>query len=185
MQHSTQSAERMIAQTREWVKTVVIGYQFCPFANKVFEAQTIHYQVVTDHQLEACLQTLIAECQKLDNSNRIETTLIIYPQGYTDFEYFLELLALAEDLLVAQGYEGIYQLASFHPQYQFSDTDMDDPANYTNRSPYPMLHLLREASLELAISDYPDADMIPQRNIERVRKLGEKHMIEALAKCYM
>jgi hypothetical protein len=183
MQHSTLSPERIIAQTREWVKTVVIGYQFCPFANKVFEAQTIHYQVVTDHQLEACLQALIVECQKLDNSNRIETTIIIYPQGYTDFEYFLELLALAEDLLVAQGYEGIYQLASFHPQYQFSDTDIDDPANYTNRSPYPMLHLLRETSLEQAIADYPDAHNIPQRNIENARKLGIKQLVKALASC--
>ncbi len=185
MHNSKLSAELIIAQTQEWVKTVVIGHQLCPFANKVFEAQTIDYQVVNDHQLDACLQALIAQCQKLDHSNTIETTLIIYPQGYRDFEDFLECLALAEELLIAQGYEGIYQLASFHPHYQFANSDMHDPANYTNRSPYPMLHLLREASLELAIADYPDTENIPQRNIDHARKLGEKHMVDALASCHI
>lgn len=183
MQSSQLSTTHIIAQTRQWVETVVIGYQFCPFAHKVFDAETIHYQVVKDQQLELSLQALIAECQKLDNSTMIETTLIIYPQGYADFEYFLELLALATDLLVAQGYEGVYQLASFHPQYQFSDADIDDPANYTNRSPYPMLHILREASIEQASLDFPDADSIPQKNIQCARKYGKKHMAKALAKC--
>ncbi|MEE9345696.1 MAG: DUF1415 domain-containing protein [Methylococcales bacterium] len=184
MYQSDVSSTQIIAQTRQWIETVVIGYQFCPFARKVFDTQTIHYQVIDDQQLEPCLQALIAQCQKLDNTNSIETTLIIYPQGYTDFKHFLELLALAEDLLVAQGHEGIYQLASFHPQYQFANTDIDEPANYTNRSPYPMLHLLREASLERAIADYPDVDAIPQRNIKHAEALGVTKMAEALACCY-
>lgn len=184
MHQSSVSSTQMIAQTRQWIETVVIGHQFCPFARKVFDAQTIHYQVIDDQQLEPCLQALITQCQKLDTTNTIETTLIIYPQGYADFERFLELLTLAEDLLVAQGYEGIYQLASFHPQYQFVNTDTDESANYTNRSPYPMLHLLREASLERAIADYPDVDAIPQRNIKYATALGVTKMAEVLAYCY-
>jgi hypothetical protein len=178
------SPSQVIAETRQWIETVVIGHQFCPFARAVFDAQTIHYEVVNDQQPDSCLHALIAQCQKLDNTNVIETTLIIYPQAGADFEQFLDLLALAEALLVVQGYEGIYQLASFHPQYQFADTDTDDPANFTNRSPYPMLHLLREASLQRAIADYPAIDDVPQRNIKHARTLGEKKLAEELASCY-
>ena len=168
----------IIAQTQRWVETVVIGHQFCPFASHVFVADTIHYQVIEQEQLEKCLQALVVECQRLDNDQNIETTLIIYPQGYGDFDLFLDMLELAEKLLIVQGYEGIYQLASFHPQYQFEGSDANDPANYTNRSPYPMLHLLREASLERAIREYPDSKAIPERNIEHASAMG----IDALAK---
>lgn len=178
------SSAKIIAQTRQWIESVVIRQNFCPFARSVYEAQAIHYQVIDDKQLEPCLQALIAQCKKLDNASTIETTLIIYPQGYADFERFLELLSIAEDLLVNQGYNGVYQLASFHPHYQFADAEINNPANYTNRSPYPMLHLLREASLERAIADNPDVDKIPQRNIEQATKLGEKHMAKVLANCY-
>ncbi len=184
MNQSDISSTQIIAQTRQWIESVVIRQNFCPFARTVFDAQTIHYQVINDKQLEPCLQALIAQCQTLDNTSTIETTLIVYPHGYADFDCFLDLLSLAEDLLVSQGYEGVYQLASFHPYYQFADTEINNPANYTNRSPYPMLHLLREASLERAIADYPDVDKIPQRNIEHATKLGEKYMADALANCY-
>ena len=173
----------IIAQTQRWIETVVIGHQFCPFASHVFVADTIHYQVSVQEQLETCLQALVAECQRLDNDQDIETTLIIYPQGYADFDLFLEMLELAENLLIVQGYEGVYQLASFHPHYQFEGADANDPANFTNRSPFPMLHLLREASLERAICEYPDSDSIPERNIEHARVMGFETLAALLKSC--
>ena len=183
MSNSALSTDLVIAQTRKWVKTVVIGEHFCPFASQVFDAQSIRYHVVASQQLEACLQALIAESQKLDETQTIETTLLVYPQGFAEFEDYLGLLELAEDLLVVQGYEGIYQLASFHPHYQFADADKDDPANYTNRSPYPMLHLLRESSLEKAIADHPDSKLIPERNQHHARALGQHKLAELLENC--
>jgi len=176
-------AEQLIAQTQRWIQSVVIGAQFCPFAGQVFEAQSIHYQIVEQNRLEACLQALISECWRLDKTREIETTLILYPFGYAVFEDFLELLELAEALLVEQGYEGIYQLASFHPDYQFAGEPSDDPANYTNRSPYPMLHLLREASLDKVLLDCPDSSQIPERNIHHARALGEQALKALLEHC--
>lgn len=182
--YSNVSTDQIITQTRHWIKTVVVGHQFCPFAGQVFDAESIHYQVIEQVQTEVLLQTLINECQRLDRTQAIETTLIIYPLGVSDFECYLDLLELAEELLVEQGYEGIYQLASFHPNYQFEGAEIDDPSNYTNRSPYPMLHLLREASLERAISDYPDIEIIPERNINYAKSLGIEKLSDGLKSCY-
>jgi hypothetical protein len=183
MQHSATTSTQVISATRQWVETVVIGHQFCPFAHKVFSEQKIHYHVVNQQQPEPCLQALISQCQQLDTNKTIETTLVIYPNAYAGFQQFLELLGLAEELLVAQGYEGIYQLASFHPHYQFAEANINDAANYTNRSPYPMLHLLRETSVQRAIAEHPDVDSIPQRNINYATALGEKQLADDLKHC--
>jgi len=109
---------------------------------------------------------------------------LIYAGAFADFDDYLDFLGLAEALLSDQGYEGIYQLASFHPDYSFEEAALDDAANYTNRSPYPMLHLLRESSLEQAIAHYPDPENIPERNIALTRELGLTKMKTLLAACY-
>lgn len=129
------------------------------------------------------LESLIIEAEHLDSQSETETTLIIFSEAYQDFDDFLDMLALAEDVLIEQGYEGIYQLASFHPDYCFADADIQDPANYTNRSPYPMLHLIREASIEQVLENYPDPEQIPERNMRITRELGERYLQQLLAGC--
>jgi hypothetical protein len=112
----------------------------------------------------------------------VETTLLVLTEGLEDFDDYLDLLEIAEALLADRGYEGTFQLASFHPDYVFADAEPDDPANFTNRSPYPMWHLLREAGLERALEHHPDPEGIPARNVEAMRELGHEALSEALAK---
>ncbi|MEQ1529827.1 MAG: DUF1415 domain-containing protein [Methylococcales bacterium] len=173
-----------IAATQAWLKNIIIGHQICPFAQHVSDNGGIHFQVDSEIDMEKSLFNLILECRRLSEHSEINTTLLIYAQGFKHFDDYLDFLALAETLLVEQGYEGIYQLASFHPDYCFDDADQHDPANYTNRSPYPMLHLLRESELEQAIAHYPDPENIPQRNINLTRELGLQKMRALLAACY-
>jgi hypothetical protein len=121
--------------------------------------------------------------QFLDQSDDIETTLIIFPDSFAGFEDYLDLVELAEELASDQDYDGIYQVASFHPDYCFADAPQDDPANYTNRSIYPMLHLLREESLTKALENFPDPEGIPDRNIDFAREKGLKYMQLLRAAC--
>lgn len=164
--------QHIIEQTKKWVRDVVIGCNFCPFASKVVKENRLHYTVETASDLAVCLENLLNECIRLDKDETIETTLIIFPNSFGSFEDYLDLVELGEKLLAQNEYEGIYQLASFHPLYRFADTPGDDPANYTNRSVYPMLHLLREESIEEAIANFPDPDSIPERNINFARQKG-------------
>lgn len=168
--------DTFIAQTANWLEQVVIGLNFCPFARPVFEQAKVHYQVSEAQSLASALEDLIKEAARLDQQGNIETTLLIYTQVVQNFDDFLDLVEIANELLTEQGYEGIYQLASFHPDYCFTGSDTDDPANYTNRSPYPMLHLIREKSIELALTHYVDPESIPENNIQLARKLGLKKM---------
>ncbi len=164
--------EACVRRTRRWVEDVIVAHSFCPFARREVERQRIRYAVSQESRVADALAVLIDECLKLDRDSRIETTLLIYPQGFEVFEDYLDFVALAEALLREQGYEGIYQLATFHPDYRFADAPVDDPANYTNRSPYPVLHILREASLEKTIAGHPDPEGIPERNVAYARELG-------------
>lgn len=170
--------------TQSWLKTIVIDYGLCPFAKHELERGAIYFTVANDTDLEGCLLKLMQECDRLDTNPDIETTLLIFPDNFKVFDDYLDFLGLAEALLIEQDYEGIYQLASFHPDYCFAGSKQDDPSNYTNRSPYPMLHLLRESSIEQAVTHYPDAENIPQRNIDLTRKLGLAKMQALLAACY-
>lgn len=173
-----------IEATKTWLSTLIIAHNICPFAKRVFDEQTIRFTVNETEDIEQLLLNLINECELLNNDNSIETSLLIYSKALTDFDDYLDFLALAEDLLIEQGYEGIYQLASFHPDYCFDGVASDDASNYTNRSPYPMLHLLRESSLEQAIKHYANPELIPERNIELTRELGLHTMQDLLAACY-
>lgn len=168
--------DKLIEQTRHWLEHVVIGLNFCPFARPVFEQDTVHYQVSDAQTFESCLEDLIIEAERLDKQSGLETTLLIFENALGDFYDFLDIVEIANDLMFNQGYEGIYQLASFHPEYCFAESDADDPANYTNRSPYPMLHLIREQRIEQALAQYKDPESIPDRNVQLARQLGLKKM---------
>ena len=164
----------IIQQTSQWIQQIIIKHNFCPFAARVVDH--IDYQLASDPSPAGILSQLSLLWEKLDQQPAIETSFLIFPQAFSNFYDYLEMLHLAEAHLAATGYEGIYQLASFHPQYCFAGSTEDDPANYTNRSPYPMFHLLREASLEQAIAHHPDPEGIPAQNIERAQTLGLKQM---------
>lgn len=176
--------QRVIAQTKKWLETVIIAHNYCPFAKREVDKGSVRYQVIHETEFNSLLQSVIQECVWLDQNSDTETTLIIFPSNLNDFNSFLDCLVLAEDLLIAQGYEGKYQIASFHPDYYFQGSEMDDPANYTNRSPYPMFHLLREASVEVAIEKHSDADAIPERNVEYAREQGLDTMKALLQSCF-
>jgi hypothetical protein len=176
--------KQLIAATQTWLKTIIIEYNICPFAKRELDRGSIRFSIDHDTGIESCLLNLMLECDRLNIDSSIETTLLIYDSAFTAFDDYLDFLELAETLLIEQDYEGIYQLASFHPDYCFEGAEQDDPANYTNRSPYPMLHLLRETSIERAVANYPNPENIPQRNIEFTRELGLAKMQALLAACY-
>jgi len=176
--------QQLIATTQTWLKTIIIEYSICPFAKRELERGSIRFSIDHGTEIESCLLNLMLECDRLNIDSSIETTLLIYDSAFTAFDDYLDFLELAETLLIEQDYEGVYQLASFHPDYCFEGAKQDDPANYTNRSPYPMLHLLRETSIERAVATYPHPENIPQRNIELTRELGLAKMQALLAACY-
>ena len=173
--------ELVIQQSKNWIRDVVIGLNFCPFAGREFRNNTIHYQVEESAELEKILETFQSECTRLDENPDIETTLIILPNAVSGFEEYLDLVDLAERFIEENEYEGIYQVASFHPQYLFAGASNDDPANYTNRSIYPMLHLLREESVEKVIEKHHNTDDIPEQNIQVAREKG----LDAMKKLWM
>ncbi len=173
-----------ISETKNWLETVVIAHNICPFAKREMDRKSIHFALENSTDIETCLENLIDECARLDENEKIETTLLIYANAFADFDDYLDFVDVAQALLEAEDYEGIYQLASFHPRYCFDGSTENDAANYTNRSPYPMLHLLRENSLEEALDSYQHPEMIPENNIKLTRELGLDKMKATLAACY-
>jgi hypothetical protein len=185
---SRSSEQRVIKATQNWLDSFVIAYNICPFASRERIRNSIRFHVSDTNHTQSTLEALIAECAWLDVHPEIETTLLILPRGFDDFDDYLDMVAVAEHLLEVQNYEGIYQLASFHPHYCFAmnadQSAEDDAANYTNRSPYPMLHIIREESLERALANYPDPENIPARNISLTRELGSQKLQALLTACY-
>lgn len=173
----------IIAQTQNWIKSVVIACNFCPFAAKALLKEQIRYAVFPAANVQESLEALMKELYFLDRADDFETSFLIFPNDFKDFSDYLDLVDLAEELLAEQGYDGIYQIASFHPDYCFAGAASDDPANYTNRSIYPMLHILREESVTKALADFPDAEHIPQRNIDFAQQKGLKYMQLLRAAC--
>ncbi|VAW80900.1 hypothetical protein MNBD_GAMMA13-1679, partial [hydrothermal vent metagenome] len=168
--------EHIIKSVRYWLETVVIGLNLCPFAKREWVNKRVRFFVTSAVTEEQLLQDLRAELEYLGNEAAVETTLLIHPDVLQDFHEYNQFLNAADGLLVQMGLGGVYQIASFHPDYQFADSEPDDVENYTNRSPYPILHLIREASLERAIANYPDPDQIPERNMALLRSLGHDRM---------
>ncbi|PTB18290.1 DUF1415 domain-containing protein [Trinickia symbiotica] len=168
------TAAAVIAATQQWLTRAVIGLNLCPFAKAVHVKDQIRYAVSDAHDLEGVLTDLEAELKQLEAADpqRIDTTLVIFPHALADFVEFNDCLFFAERLVAQMGLEGVLQVASFHPHYQFEGSDTDDIENYSNRAPYPILHLLRESSITRAVDAYPDAAGIYERNMETLRRLG-------------
>ncbi len=164
---------------RHWVDTMVVGLNLCPFAKRAIDSQDVRYHIF-DGPLDQLADAFIAELQLLDADPGVETTLLVISQGLEDFMDYLDILDGANAMLDELGYAGTYQIASFHPDYQFEGTDIDDVSNYTNRAPFPILHLLREEGVEKAIDAYglERAEQIPNNNIEQLASLG----IDAITK---
>ena len=164
---------RVQEQTKQWITDIIVGLNFCPFAKKELVNNTIHYHVSQHKKLKLALAEFIEQCHYLQQNSDIETSLVIYESSFQQFEDYLDLVAYAEDLLVDSGFEGIFQIASFHPDYYFEGEDINDAANFTNRSPYPTLHLIREESMARVLSVYNNPEEIPENNIALARTKGE------------
>lgn len=173
----------MIATVKQWVDTVVVGLNLCPFAKRELIADRVRFSPTEATTEEQLLVALEAELELLAGDSSVETTLLIHPQVLLDFDDYNQFLNYADGLLVQMRLDGIFQIASFHPNYQFDGTDPDDAENYTNRSPCPLLHLIREESLERAVAGFPHADQIPARNIELMRELGRDKLRILLQGC--
>ncbi len=167
-----QSSTDIINTTKSWIEKIVIGLNFCPFAAHPFKSNSIQYDVVVESNLNTVLSEFSKVCTLLNEDESIETSLIILPEHFDDFEQYLDLVDLCEQLLIMEDLNGVFQVASFHPQYLFAGSDESDPSNYTNRSPFPMIHILREDSLTNAIDKHVDVDAIPENNIKNARNLG-------------
>jgi len=176
--------DRIVRSVRRWVETVVVGLNLCPFAKRELVKNRVRFVVTKATSEGPLLADLEDELELLSNEASVETTLLIHPDVLQDFYTYNQFLNSADALLRQMKLEGVYQIASFHPDYQFGGTEQDDVENYTNRSPYPMLHLIREESLERAIVSYPDVDNIPERNKKLMESLGEIKMKELLEACF-
>jgi len=158
--------------TRRWVERVVVGLDLCPFAARPLLQERVRFAQSGASDFEGILQAMLDEVAWIESGDGPETTLLVIPDGVADFDRFLDLVAAAEDLLDATGKSAEIQLAHFHPDYCFEDVPADDPGNLTNRSPLPVLHLLRRRDVAQAIEAHPAPEQIPVQNVDRLRRLG-------------
>jgi len=163
-----------IAETRGWVRRAVIGLNLCPFARAVDVKDQIRYVFSDATDAETLLATLVVELQRLADTDPevVDTTMVIHPRVFADFEDFNDFLELADAAVEDLDLDGVLQVASFHPHFQFADTEPDDVTNATNRAPYPTLHLLREESVDRAVAAFPEAEAIFERNMATLENLG-------------
>ena len=163
-----------IEDTQKWLLEAVVGLNLCPFAKSVVVKDMVRYRVCASAEPADLLALLRDELQHLAEADpdKLDTTLLVAPNALPDFLDFNDFLADCDDVLMDLELDGVLQVADFHPRYQFGGTDVDDIENFTNRTPYPTLHLLREASMDKAVEAYPDAALIFERNIEVLNKLG-------------
>ncbi|KXO09708.1 hypothetical protein AKG98_1016 [Moritella sp. JT01] len=180
----TDNHEIIKLQTLKWVKEIIVKYNICPFAKKELERKSIHCTVLDGTNLTELLEHVNAEFIRLDTNEDIATTLVVIPKLSGNFDDFLDLIDYANDLLEMQDYEGVYQLAHMHPKYRFDDTTMQDAANFTNRSPYPILHIIREDEMARVLRVFPNPEAIPERNIELLRKKGFAEIKAELEACF-
>lgn len=169
-----EATEVVVKKTQVWLEKAVIGLNLCPFAKAVHIKNQIRYVVTTATTEEELIQVLIRELQYITQTSpeAVDTTLIIHPEIFSDFLDYNEFLAVADGAIDELKLDGIIQIASFHPKYQFAGTDPEDITNYTNRSPYPMLHLLRESSLTKVLETFPNPESIPEKNMDTLEELG-------------
>jgi hypothetical protein len=174
MKPSVAREREVLQATQSWLERAVIGLNLCPFAKAVHAKCQIHYALCWHHDSADVLGALSAAMHDLraQTPEQRDTTLLILPDAFPDFFDFHGLVQRAEKLLRTLRLDGVLQIASFHPQFEFADAPVGDMAHYTNRAPYPILHLLREDSMDRAVAAYPDAALIYERNIARLRDLG-------------
>jgi len=181
----TPDQDPVIAETRAWVDRAVIGLNLCPFAKAPQVKGLVRYVHSTATDPAALLADLIRELERLAEvpAERIETTLLVHPQVLTDFADYNDFIEVAEDTVAELDLEGVLQVASFHPAYQFEGTDVDDVTNATNRSPYPTLHLIREESIDRAVEAFPEAETIYETNMATLETLGAEGWAELQRQC--
>lgn len=166
-----------VAVARRWLEQVVISMDLCPFAGRELIKNRVRFAVSKAVSEDQLLLDLQEELKELQGNDAIETTLLIHSDVLQDFADYNQFLDYVDALLEQMNLIGVFQIASFHPGYQFEGTSPDDPENYTNRSPYPILHILREESLERAIDEYPDVGQIPVRNVALMNSLGHDKLM--------
>ncbi len=177
--------EQIIAQTRKWVKDIVMRHNFCPFAHKPFREERIRYVVSMADQAQGVVEVLLHELMQLRDADResLETTLLVTPGCFKQFGDYNQFLNVVDELIEQLHLEGEIQVASFHPDYQFADLPADDVRNYTNRSLYPMFHLILESSIDTARESHPDVNGIPEENMKRLVEMGLEEAQRQLALC--
>ena len=173
---TTPDSATVTDHTRQWLEKAVIGLNLCPFAKAPHVKNLVRISVSQARHLDGFLEDLDRELQLLGDTpaDELETTLLVHPTLFPDFDTFNQMLDIADTAVVDNGLEGIVQIAPFHPDFQFEGTDLDDIGNYTNRSPYPTLHLIREDSIAKAAQAFPDASAIFERNIALLEKMGHE-----------
>ncbi|KVD83727.1 peptidase [Burkholderia stagnalis] len=168
------SHDDILAATRHWLARAVIGLNLCPFAKSVYVKEQVRYAISEAATLEDALADLETELRLLEAADpkQVDTTLVIYPRAFADFVDYNDALFFADRLVRQLKLDGVLQIASFHPDYRFEGSEPDDIENYTNRAPYPILHLLREDSIARAVDAFPDASAIYEKNQDTLRRLG-------------
>ncbi len=179
------NSEAVVKATRCWVEGTVVGLNLCPFAAAPVKAGRIRYVVCSESDRDGIYRSLLREFETMFNlsEEEAEASLVIVPEGLDSFDDYLQLLEVAEEVIPEAGLDGVFQLASLHPDYRFDGCDEIDPTNYTNRSPYPMFHLIREGPLEEALKTYPQPELIPERNMTLLREMGLEALQQRLARC--
>lgn len=175
--------DQVIAAVQRWVKSFVVNMNLCPFAKRELSRNRVRFASTAAKTEEELLLALQAELELLDSDTSIATTLLIHADVLQDFDDYNQFLNYADALLQQSGLEGVYQIASFHPDYRFAGTGPDDAENYTNRSPYPLLHIIREESLARAIAQSADVDQVPARNIAQMNQMGRDRLSALLQAC--
>lgn len=170
------SDETAINSVRRWFENAVLGLNLCPFAARPHQQESIQFVLSSADNDEQCLSDIYLNCHNLDQHPDIETILLICPYHLARFDDYNQFLTLAEQFIEQEGWQGVYQIASFHPDYQFADTQTEDRSNWTNRTPFPLFHLIREDSLNKALQHFPDVDQVPQRNIRKLNSLTRQQM---------
>lgn len=174
------TAQQQLTLTQQWLETIVVGMNLCPFAKPVIKAQSLRYALTTESDNEQLLHFFLAELEKIQQASeqQIATTLVIMPNAVADFYDYLDLLAQCEELLEGAHLADEFQLASFHPGYLFAGVDADDMSHWTNRSPYPILHIIRQGQMSRLLANYPNPESIPKRNIALLRDMGKSELIK-------
>jgi len=174
----------VVKHVEAWLSDIVIGLNLCPFAKREFIKKSIRFQCSAARSEQELLQDLVVELALLNKSPEIETTLLIHPDVLQGFDEYNQFLDFADNVIESMNMQGEFQIASFHPDYCFAGTSVDDAENYTNRSPYPLLHILRESSLEKAIQAHANTEQIPEDNIRLMNDMGAPEMAKRLQNCF-